>query len=209
MKIHWTLLLLIIFFSCEQEEKKIDYTLYSRMDKVEVTENKLRLRKKAAIPFTFNQIYDPFIKIKKGRNKKSVFEKGAWKHLKVSVLDSALTNINVTNRKGKIEKFTQGFPVIIENISKKETMFLPLHRGCAKIIQEAFNNKNEWVEVESYTKEKVGDFYYQISPFQYVFTKVPVYYGDDSTIFRVALIMDDTTIYSNEYRSTIQQWMLR
>lgn len=124
-------------------------------------------------------------------------------------MDTIKTNINVTTRKSRREKFAQGLPVIIENNSQKKTMSIPLHKGCAKLIQEAKNKHNEWVKIENFTKEKIGDFYYKISPMEYIYTKIPVYEGSDTTSFRVALMFEDTTLYSNTFTSTLQKWMLR
>ena len=179
------------------------------MDKVKVVDRKFRPRKKVTIPFSYNQIYDPFIRKSKGINSKAQYEKGLWTNLKIKVLDSITTNINVTSRKGRRKKIVKGFPVIIENTSTTRTMSIPLHRGCAKIIQEALDKKNEWVEIEHFTKEKIGDFYYEIPPYQYIYTKIPIYEGRDTTTFRLGLLLDDSTFYSNTYVSTIQQWMLR
>ncbi len=208
MKIKWVIFIIVLLFSCKGEEIQ-DYSLYSKMDKVEETEKKLRPKKKVTIPFGFNQIYDPFLKTKKGVNKKAVYEKGECRGIKITVLDSITSSIVVTGRLSTRKKLAQAFPVIIENISKKKTISIPLHRGCAKIIQEAQNDKNEWIAIENLTKEKIGEFFYQIYPNQYVYTKAPIYYGTDSATFRISMALDDTTFYSNTYRSSIQKWMLR
>ncbi len=208
MRIKWFILILVLVTSCKDGDVT-DYTLFSKMDKVEMTEKKLRPRKKVTIPFSFNQIYDPFLKTKKGVNNKAVYEKGDWKQIRITVLDSIVSSMVVTGRSSTREKLVQAFPVIIENTAKKKTMAIPLHRGCAKIIQEAQNNEGEWIKIENLTKEKIGEFFYQIHPKQYVYTKAPIYFGHDSATFRISMALDDTTFYSNNYRSTIQKWMLR
>ena len=208
MKNKWFILLLVFVFSCKEEQIQ-DYSLYYKMDKVVFTEYKLRPRKKVIIPFSFNQIYDPFIKTKKGFNNKATYEKGKWRGIKITVLDTIITSMTVTGRVSKRKKIAQAFPVIIENITKKTNVTVPLHRGCANIIQEAQNNKGEWVAIENFTNEKIGGFYYKIYPKQYVYTKTPIYYGTDTTSFRISMALDDTTYYSNTYESTIQKWMLR
>ena len=179
------------------------------MDKIEIVKNKFKPRKKAIVPFTYNKIYDPFIKKRNGRNIKSTYKKGLWANLKVTVIDSVTTNINITSRVGKKKKFAQGFTVIIENTSLKKTMSLPLYRGCAKIKQEALDKNNDWIGIEKLSKEEIGDFYYEIPPYNFIYTKVPIYRGSHTTSFRVCLMLNDTSIYSNVYKSTIQKWMLR
>lgn len=209
MKRKWLFLIVIALFACKKEEKRTDYSLYAKMDKVEFTENKLRPRKKMMVPFTFNQVYDPFKQTKKGVNKKAGYEKQGGDFLKMSVLDTIITSMNATGRNSLKEKRTQAFPVIIENTHKKETTSIPLHRGCARIVQEAMNDKNEWIEIEIMTKEKIGDFYYEISPYHYLYTKIPIYEGNETTTFRLKMELEDTTIFSNSYISTIQKWMIR
>jgi len=153
MKNKWFILLLVFVFSCKEEQIQ-DYSLYYKMDKVVFTEYKLRPRKKVIIPFSFNQIYDPFIKTKKGFNNKATYEKGKWRGIKITVLDTIITSMTVTGRVSKRKKIAQAFPVIIENITKKTNVTVPLHRGCANIIQEAQNNKGEWVIEPSFDKAR-------------------------------------------------------
>lgn len=200
---------LVLILGCTKEKKGVDYSLYNKMDRVKLVDKVLRPRKKSVIPFHYNQIYDPFIKKNKGINTKANYKKGLWTELNIIVLDTIKTNINVASRKSSRPNKVQGFPVIIENESDKRTMSVPLHRGCAKIIQEAKNKEGDWVEIEDYTQEKLGNFYYQIPPKQFIYTKIPIYYGKDTTEFRVGLVLEDTTFYSNTYKSTVQKWMLR
>ena len=200
--------ILTLLVCCNKEKKGIDYSLYEKMDQAPQAEKKFHPKKKAKVPFSYNQIFDPFIKRKKGRNENLTYEKGLWTNIKITVIDSLKTNINVGLRKSKKARWVQGFPVIIENTSKSRTMSLPVYRGCAKIVQEAKNKNQEWIEIERFTKEKLGNFFYKIAPQQYIYTKIPIYEGKDSTTFRVRLILEDTIFYSNSYKSSIQRWML-
>lgn len=166
-------------------------------------------KKKATIPFYKNQIYDPFKKNDSINSIKSVFEKGKNNRLKIIVLDTVESTINVTTRK-KRELIVKGIPVIIKNNAIKNTNHLLLHKGGAIIIQEAKNKKGEWKEVEKYSNGEIGNFYYKIKPKEYIYTKVPRYKGTFETTFRIKLKLDDKKyIYSNEYNGMIQHWMIK
>ena len=205
------LLLSISFFlnfSCKKENKKTPYAEYFKLDITESTEKLFAPKKKATIPFAYNKIYDPFLN-EDSTITKSVYEKGKHNKIKITVLDTVVTSINVASRK-KNEKYTQGLPVIIENTAKLRSKHLLLHRGGALIIQEVLNTKGKWIPIEHKTKEKIGNYYYLLLPKKYIYTKVPKYKGTEKTKFRVKLFLDEeTVVYSNEYEGNIQKWMLR
>ncbi|MDB4088943.1 hypothetical protein N9544_04885 [Flavobacteriales bacterium] len=198
-----------LLFQCKGEEKKIAFEEYYKLDIGIKTDKLYSPKKKATIPFHYNQIYDPFRHNDSINIKKSVFEKGKYNKLRVIVLDTVQTTINVTKRKKRIE-IVSGIPVIIRNKAIKNTNHLLTHRGGAIIIQEAKNKKGKWVEIENLTKEKIGNFYYKIKPKEYIYTKVPLYKGTFETTFRIKLKLDNKKyIYSNEYKGMIQNWMIR
>ena len=200
---------LFFLFQCKGEENKVAFEEYYKLD-LRIKIDKLYApRKKATIPFHHNQIYDPFKDNDSSNFMKSVFKKGKYNKLRIFVLDTTKTSINVTKRKKRSE-IVRGIPVIIKNKAIKNTNHLLLHRGSAILIQEAKNKKGEWKEVENLTKEKIGNFYYKINPKEYIYTKVPRYKGTFETTFRIKLKLDDEKyIYSNEYKGIIQGWMIR
>lgn len=198
----------LLLVMCKNEKSSIPFELYHKMDIDREEENKLNPRTTVSIPFSYNQIFDPFLSLKENRNsQKADFLKGNSHKLKIHVLDSITTKMNVTQRKGRKERFVKAFPVIIENIASLKTMSLPVHRGCAVLIQQMKTKKNTWIDIEKRTKEKLGDFYYQIKPKQYIFTKIPIYEGNDSVELRVKLELEETEIYSNSYFSTVPNWI--
>ena len=71
-------------------------------------------KRKATIPFTYNQIYDPFKTNDSIHIVKSVFEKGKNNKLIIIVLDTSKTSINVSKRKSR-QTIVAGIPVIIKN----------------------------------------------------------------------------------------------
>ncbi|MEN8927828.1 MAG: hypothetical protein ABF258_02080 [Flavobacteriales bacterium] len=203
------LLSFILLAHCKEEEAKIGFSEFYKMDLAPETNKLFSPRKKATVPFHYNQIYDPFKTNDSIQVVKAVYNKGKHNKLKIIVLDTNKTTVNVTNRK-KREKIVLGIPVIIKNKAIKNTNYLLLHRGGAMLTQEAKNKKGEWVEIEKLTKEKIGNFYYKIKPKEYIYTKVPRYRGTFETTFRVKLKIDDNQfIYSNEYKGMIQNWMIR
>ena len=201
--------ILFLIFSCKKTEVKT-YSKYFDLDKNPKTENYFKSKKKAKIPFTYNQIYDPFLKPKENENNaKLTFEKKHSNTIQLIVLDTVETSINVGFRKKK-NKIVKGFPVIIENISEKDTAHFPLFRGTALFIQEAKNTKGEWQEIERIGKEKLGFSYYKIYPKEYIYTKIIKYEGDFETQFRVKMQMNDSVvIYSNEFTGKVRKWFLR
>jgi len=200
---------LFFLFQCKEEESTIAFEEYYKLDIGIKTDKLFSPRKKAKVPFHYNQIYDPFITNDSIQTVKSVFEKGKYNKLRIVALDTTNTSVNVSIRK-KRSKIVSGIPVIIINKAIKNTNYLLLHRGCAILIQEAKNKKGEWKEVERLTKEKIGNFYYKIEPKEYIYTKVPRYKGTFETTFRIKLKLDDEKyIYSNEYKGMIQNWMIR
>ena len=207
MKFYPILFICFIFFANCKEETEQNYDRYFLMDKSQPTETLFNPSKKATIPFTYNQIYDPFLTPESIR--KSVYEPGKTGSLILHVIDSITSSINVGGRKRK-EKIVKGFPVIIENTSEIDTMHLPLHRGAVILIQEVKNDENIWKPVEHESKEKLGQFYYKISPKEYIYTKIPIYKGKSKVPFRVKIQLNDSTvIYSKEYGSTINNRWLR
>lgn len=201
---------LLLLFQCKEEEnQKHPYEEYYRLDIGVETEKNYSPKRKATVPFLYNKIYDPFITNDSVQTVKSVFENGKHNKLKIVVLDTTKTNINVAGRK-KRENWVTGIPVIIRNKAIKNTNHLLLHRGCAIMIQEAKDKNGKWKEIEHVTLEKIGRFYYKILPKEYIYTKVPRYKGTYETTFRVKLKLDDKKfIYSNEYKGMIQPWMIR
>ena len=61
---------LVFVFSCGKEEENVDYSRYFLMDDIKTEAMPFRPKRKATVPFTYNQLYDPYIKKKKGINKK-------------------------------------------------------------------------------------------------------------------------------------------
>ncbi len=201
---------LILTTTCKKKRNSIPFELYYKMDIDRGANKKLNPRTTATIPFNHNQIFDPFLSSKDHRNsKKANFSKGSFHKLQVHVLDSIHTKMNIQVRKEKKEKYIQAFPVIIENTASLKSMNLPLHRGCALIIQQMKTKNNKWIDIENRTKEKLGDFYYKIKPKQYIYTKTPIYSGKDSVEIRIKLVLGDTAIYSNTYKSTVPNWIKR
>lgn len=200
---------LFFLIQCKDEENANPYEEFYKMDIGTETGKLFSPRRKATIPFQYNQIYDPFKTNDSIQLIKSVFEKGKYNKLKIIVLDTTTTSINVSTRKSR-KKIVAGIPVIIRNKAIKNTNHLLLHRGGAIMIQEVKNKKGEWKVIENMTKEKIGNFYYKINPKEYIYTKVPRYKGTFETTFRIKLKLDDDTyIYSNEYKGMIQNWMIR
>ena len=200
-----------LFFlsQCKVEENKIAFEEYYKLDIGIKTDELYSPRKRATIPFHHNQIYDPFKHNDSSNVVKSVFKKGKYNKLKIIVLDTTKTSINITTRKKRL-KIVSGIPVIIKNKAIKNTNHLLLHKGSAILIQEAKNKNGEWKEIENLTKEKIGNFYYKINPKEYIYTKVPRYKGTFETTFRIKLKLDNEKyIYSNEYKGIIQGWMIR
>lgn len=205
------LLLLIVFATnCKNKKKKVPFELYFKMDIHQGVEKQLNPKTTVTIPFSYNQIYDPFLSTKKKKNnQKSGFKKGSTAELKIHVLDTVESEMNIQIRKKKQPNFVKAYPVIIENKAKLSSMYLPLHRGCAVIIQQIKTTKNKWIDIENQTKEKLGDFYYQIKPKQYIYTKTPIYSGNDSVELRIKLVVGDSNYFSNSYKSTVPKWIKR
>ena len=179
------------------------------MNKKESVEKLFNPSKKASIPFTYNQIYDPYLT--KKSIQKSTYQTGRVDQLNLHIIDSAFSSMNVGGRKRK-ESIVKAFSVIIENTSESDTMFLPLHRGGVILIQEVKtkDKKNQWKLIENPSQEKIGQFYYKIYPKEYVYTKIPIYKGKSISTFRAKLELNDsTTIYSKEYESTLNSRWLR
>lgn len=206
-KILFSLTLLILSFGCKNPTIKKPYSLFFEMDKGVLVEKKVNFRKKATIPFHSNQIYDPFFSNNKKGRSKSTFEKGIQDSLHIVVIDTVISRINIEKRKNRNEELRQAFGVIIENKDKKKYNYLPLHRGCAVLIQQAQQKNGNWVDLETKHIEKIGDYYYKIKAKQYVYTKIPIYKGSDSATMRVKLELEDTIIYSNLYKSTVPNWV--
>jgi hypothetical protein len=200
---------LFFLFQCKGEENKNAFEEYYKLDVGMMTDKLYSPKRKATIPFHYNQIYDPFKHNDSTNVIKSVFKKGKHNKLKIIVLDTVKSSINVTKRKRRLE-IVSGIPVIIKNKAIKNTNLLLLHRGSAIMVQEVKNKKGHWIEIENLTKERIGYFYYKINPKEYIYTKVPRYKGTFETTFRIKLKLDDKKyIYSNEYKGMIQNWMIR
>ncbi|MGB1039947.1 MAG: hypothetical protein ACPGVD_03665 [Flavobacteriales bacterium] len=200
--------LLLLAINCK-EEKQTNFDRYRLMDKSPSAEKLFNPSKKTTIPFIYNKIYDPFLDSMS--HQKASYQSGNVQYLKIHVIDSTTSSLNVGGRKRK-EKIVKGFSVIIENTSGKDTMYLPLHRGGAVLIQEVKtkDKKNQWKPIENPSQEKIGQFYYKIYPKEYIYTKIPIYKGKSISTFRVKLELNDsTTIYSKEYESSLKNRWLR
>jgi hypothetical protein len=207
----YSLSILLLLISCKEVMKKKMYEEYFDMDITQSSEHVLKTKRKFKVPFHNNQVYDPF-----ARKTKSIwYEKGCFNTTekvvipKLIVLDNQNTTINTSKRKKK-NRLSQGLPLIIENRTSRDTVYIPLFRGKLPIIQEALNNKMKWVEIEYLTKEKMGYYNYKIFPKEYLYTKIPIYQGDIKTKLRVKLQFNDsTTIYSNTYKGYVNKRMMK
>jgi len=213
MKVNVYIIAIFLFafsFGCKKEKVKIPYELYYKMDIDKESKNQISPRSTLVIPFAYNQIYDPFLSAKKNRNsQKSGWKKGKHAQLRVIVLDSVQSKMNVQKRKQNQSNYIMAYPVIIENTAKLNSMQLPLHRGCALIVQQLKTKEKGWIDIENVTKEELGDFYYQIKPKQYIYTKTPIYKGTDSAELRIRLLAGDSNYYSNSYKSSVPNWIKR
>ncbi len=211
MRIHpyISILFLILFLcQCAKKKEKTPYELYYKMDIDRKINYQIKPRTTVTIPFAYNQIYDPFLSSKKNKNnQKAGWRKSKKSTVKIVVLDSIHTKMNSQLRKQKEAKYAKAYPVIIENTARQGSVNLPLHRGCALIIQQIKTKDKGWVDIEVKTKEKLGDFYYQIKPKQYIYTKTPIYAGTDSAYLRIRLPIGDSNYFSNSYKSSIPSWI--
>lgn len=210
-RVIYTILILLILFSCREKREKRLYSEYFDMDITIPVEEVIVPKQKTKVPFVNNKIYDPFArKTKSVWYEKSTFETPTKVILpKLIVLDDQTTTLNVSKRKAK-KKITKGFPLIIENKEKKDTLLIPLFRGTLPLVQEALNEKHRWVEIEHLTKEKMGYFHYKIFPHEYIYTKIPIYKGDIKTKLRVKLQLNDsTTVYSNTYNGFVNKKIMK
>jgi hypothetical protein len=201
--------IILTLLSCNNREKK-KYAEYFDLDKSPKAEQLLLTRKKPKVPFPNNKIYDPFAsKIGSINLNKSSFEYTDTLLPKLTVLKKRNSVINIAKRTRK-PLYTKGLPLIIENTSSTETLFIPMFRGKAVIIQEALNKKKEWVEIEYLTKEKLGYYHYKVHPNEYIYTKIPLYDGEFETKLRVKMKLNDsTTIYSNTYKGNVHKRVVR
>lgn len=200
----------ILLLNCTEKKEKIPFELYYKMDIWQKTDKQLNPRTTLTIPFSHNQIYDPFVSVKKkANNQKSSFEKRESGGLAVYVLDTIQSRMNAQTRKQKRPDYIKAYPVIIENTKQRNSSYLELHRGCALIIQQIKTDKNQWIDIEKKTKEKLGDFYYKIKPKQYIYTKTPIYRGADTVELRIKLISGDSIYYSNPYKGSVPKWIKR
>ena len=169
---------LILTTTCKKKRNSIPFELYYKMDIDRGANKKLNPRTTATIPFNHNQIFDPFLSSKNHRNsKKANFSKGSFHKLQVHVLDSIHTKMNIQVRKEKKEKYIQAFPVIIENTASLKSMNLPLHRGCALIIQQMKTKKTSGLTLKTEQKKSLGIFITKSNPSNTFTPKPPFIQG--------------------------------
>jgi len=99
-----------------------------------------------------------------------------------------------------------GMPIYILNLTDSNiTIRHPKYR--LNIIQEALNDRNEWVEIESLPKPKEGSYIPQsehtIKKGQYVLSVVPVYKGSIKAKLRLKVVSGAYIYYSNSYDGQI------
>lgn len=88
-----------------------------------------------------------------------------------------------------------------------DTIHIPTQDGRIKLIQQAKNEKGEWLDIEKYINSFCGNSYYtlQMPPKHYQIFITPITKGNVKTKLRFRLNLKDTIIYSNEYYGTINQ----
>lgn len=198
--------------SCREKKKKNDFKEYYLMDQVKISGiEPYQIKRKPRIPYTNNSIFDPFVKKNsiQGRAKSTFkFKKGGLANIKFLSKDTSL--IDVANRNAYHEKIKLAYPIIVENLSETDTLYLKLFRGKMILNQEAKNKKDKWVSIEKNTVEKMGYYYYKIYPEQYIYTKTPRYKGDFITDLRVKIIINDSAIYTTkQFKGSIPKKMAK
>lgn len=202
MRVSFLIPVAFLLFSCTEEEKKekkkhLEFYLMDSIEGMELKTYKIKRKKKS--PYFNNLIYDPFIHkhAKEAANKTSfTYKKGGLAHIKF--LPKRTSYIDVSPRKTREPMLRKAYPIIIENISKKDTLYIKLFRGKLLIFQEALSKKQEWKPIEYATKEKMGYYYYKIFPNEYIYTKIPVYEGDYKTTLRAKVFLNDSTVFTTK-----------
>lgn len=204
--------LILLFFSCSEEVEKKKHLEYYLMDTVEGLDlEPYKIKKKKKAPYHSNCIYDPFIKkhAHDVSNKTSyTFKKGGLAN--ITFLPKRKSFINVGIRKSSKENLKLAYPIIVENISQEDTLYVKLFRGKMLIFQEALSKKKKWEPVEYINTEKMGYYYYKIYPNEYIYTKIPVYEGDYKTKLRAKIFLNDSTIFTTKkFKGSIPTRMAR
>ena len=91
--------------------------------------------------------------------------------------------------------------------ASKDTLWLSAQDAAIKIIQQAKNVKGEWQDIEEYYNSFCGNSYYRVKllPNEYRVFPTPIFKGDFRTVLRFRMELQDTTVYSNSYRGSINK----
>lgn len=210
-------LILICFFSfigCSDNEgkKKNNYLEFHLMDRVDdMILEPYEIKTAKTIPYDRNSIYDPFVKKinPEAINKTSFeFKKGGLAHIKF--LSKRESYIDVSSSNSYESKIRKAYPLIIENLSETDTLYLKLFRGNVLVFQEAEAKHNKWVTIDRLTSEKMGYYYYKVYPQEYIYTKIPVYKGDFKTNLRAKIYINDSTVFrTKEFEGSIPKRLLK
>jgi hypothetical protein len=105
--------------------------------------------------------------------------------------------------------YKKAYPVFIINETNSKQL-LELEDAQAMMIQEAKNEKGEWLPIEAWMYSDCGNSYYSLvlEPRQYVFTRIKQYDGDFETELRVKMQNGDSFIYSNTFKGLIHKSQL-